>query len=265
MELLSTLEKIIKGYSGTISVHARNFLDGKSLCIDEYRVYPSASTIKLVILAQAMAEADSGAIRLDDFIELTEEDMVGGDGILKELAPGHNFSILELLTLMIIVSDNTATNILIKLLGMESVNRMASALGLGSTRLRRLMMDAEARKAGRENETCAYDMARFLGLLRDGSIVSSDASALMLSILRKQQVTGRLDLYLPIDSDGISIAHKTGDLDRLEHAVGIITAPGREYSVCVLTCDMESNKDGREAIGEISRAVYDAYGRYTLS
>lgn len=265
MELHSTLETIIKGYSGTISVHVKNFLDGENLAIDEYRIYPSASTIKLVILAQAMAEVDSGAIHLDDFIELTDEDMVGGDGVLKELAPGHNFSILELLTLMIIVSDNTATNILIKLLGMDSVNRMASALGLNSTRLRRLMMDAEARKAGRENETCAYDMARFLGLLRDGSIVSRDASALMLSILRKQQVTGRLDLYLPVDSDCITLAHKTGDLDRLEHAVGIISAPRREYSICVLTNDMESNKAGREAIGEISRAVYGAFGRPALS
>lgn len=259
MELRDTITSIIRRYQGNVSVAIKNLKTCETLYIEENRVYPSASTIKLVIMSQLLNEVKDGTRMLSDTIELREEDKIGGDGVLKELMAGHRFTLSELMTLMIIISDNTATNILINLMGMDAVNRRATDLGLDSARLQRMMMDSEARKAGKENLTCARDMERLLELVYSGNNVSAEYSAMMLGILKKQQVTGRLDLYLPIDDEGLILAHKTGDLDRLEHAVGIVYSPNCEYIICVLTNETRTNKDGREIIGEISRSVFEAY------
>lgn len=174
---------------------------------------------------------------------------------MKELLPGHTFTLREILTLMIIVSDNEATNILIRMLGMDSVNRMASELGLKEACLGRLMMDSEAKKQGRDNYICADDMTEIFRQIYAGQCVGEEESRLMMDILKRQQQGGRLQLYLP---EEIETAHKCGDLDALENDGGIIFLPGRPYILTVLTSEMESNKEGREVIGHISRIVFDA-------
>ena len=259
MALRDTILEIIGRHTGKVSVAIKNFRSGETIMVDETRVFPSASTIKLVILSELMREVEEGVCALGDRIILKAGAKVGGDGILKELDPDRDFSLRELATLMIVMSDNTATNMLIDLIGMEAVNRRATELGLSATRLQRKMMDTVARKAGRENLTCAADMLRVLEATYRGGNVSKEASGFMLDMLKRQQATGRLDLYLPIEDEGIVIAHKTGDLDRLEHDVGIVYLPSCEYAICVLTCESRTNKDGREAIGEISRAAYEEY------
>jgi beta-lactamase class A len=159
---------------------------------------------------------------------------------------------------MIIISDNTAANLLIDMAGMDNVNKMAEDMGLRSTKLQRRMMDSAAARAGRENLTCAVDMHHILKLIYEGKAIDEYYSCMMPDILKRQQVGGRLNLYLP---DDITIAHKTGDLDRLEHDVGIVYLPGCDYIICVLTNKTITNKDGREIIGKISKAVYDCYIR----
>ncbi len=259
MELRDSILSVLARSEGDVGVAVENLKTGETVFVNEGMVFPSASTIKLVVLSQLMKETEEGRRRLQDVLELRDEAKVGGDGILKELDAGHRFTLRELAALMIVLSDNTAANILIDLMGMEAVNRRAAEMDLGRTRLQRRMMDAEARKAGRENFTSAADMHRFLKATYEGRNVSPDKSARMLEILKRQQVTGRLDLYLPLDDEGIVLAHKTGDLERLEHDVGIVYLRKCEYIVCVLTKETKTNKDGREIIGSISRAVYDAY------
>lgn len=261
MELRDAILSVIERSQGNVGVAIKDLASGDIIYVDEGRAFPSASTIKLVILSQILAEVKAGSRRLDDVVEVPDGAKVGGDGILKELGPDHRFSLLELAKLMIVLSDNSATNVLIDLVGMEAVNGRAAELGLGSTRLQRKMMDAAARKAGRENTTCARDMLRLLELTYEGKNASPELSGLMLDIMKRQQATGRLDLYLPVDDEGIVIAHKTGDLDRLEHDVGIVYLPARDYIICVLTNGTKTNKDGREIIGEISRVVFEAYRR----
>jgi beta-lactamase class A len=261
MNLNDAIGAIIGRNQGRVGVAIKNLQSGKTILVDEGRVFPSASTIKLLIMSELMKEIEGGKRRLDEVVVLREEAKTGGDGILKELDAGHGFSLKEMITLMIIMSDNTATNILIDMVGMDAVNRRADELGMRETKLQRKMMDAAARKAGRDNFTCAGDMLRFLETTYEGSNVSKERSDLMLSIMKKQQATGRLDLYLPVDEEGLVIAHKTGDLDRLEHDVGIVYSPGCAYIICVLTNETRTNKDGREIIGEISKVVYDAFKR----
>lgn len=259
MGLRESIETIISQGGGNVAVALKNLRSGEELFINEGCVFPSASTIKLVIMSRLMQEVKEGKRSLGDVVTLRDDMRTGGDGVLKELDPGHHFTLRELITLMIIVSDNMATNILIDMVGMDAVNKRAMDMGLRETKLQRKMMDSAARKAGRENYTCASDMFRILEAMYEGSNVDRERSDLMLGILKRQQVQGRLDLYLPIDDEGIVIAHKTGDLDRLEHDVGIVYLPTGEYIICVLTNETKTNKDGREIIGRISKSVYDAY------
>ena len=214
-EMKQDICAFLQGKQGKVCVSFYDLNAGEGFSIRGTERVPSASTIKLVILAEAMRRVREGELSLEQTITVTEEMRTGGDGILKELLPGHTFTLREILTLMIIVSDNEATNILIRMLGMDSVNRMASELGLKEACLGRLMMD----------------------------------------ILKRQQQGGRLQLYLP---EEIETAHKCGDLDALENDGGIIFLPGRPYILTVLTSEMESNKEGREVIGHISRIVFDA-------
>ena len=176
----------------------------------------------------------------------------GGDGVLKELNSGHHFTLKELATLMIIVSDNQATNILIDFLGMENINLLGKELRLKETFLGRKMMDIEARKKGYDN-TCADDISLLLKLIYQEKLINKKASQLMLDILLRQQQGERLQRYLPSD---IKIAHKCGDLDNLENDGGIIWIEDKAYILVVLTNGMP-NLQCKQTIGKISKFVYD--------
>lgn len=248
------IKSIIENSSGYLAVVVKNLFTGESFSFNEKEVFPSASTIKLVILSELLRQCKIGQLSLNDKIEIKEEFLTDGDGILKEFEFGHKFSLKEIAILMIIISDNMATNILINLLGIDNINKTGIALGLNNTILQRKMMDFEAKSSGKDNYTCAQDMARILELIYLGQNIDDESSKIMHEILLRQQVGGRLGLYLP---DEIAIAHKTGDLDHLEHDVGIVYFPKAPYLVCVLTKDLKTNKDGREVIGLVSRAIYD--------
>ncbi|WP_278523155.1 serine hydrolase [Clostridium cochlearium] len=258
MELKELVQEIIDNSHSDVAVVVKRFKDNSTFMINEYMVFPSASTIKLLIMARIMKEVKEKKRNLEDKIILKDVYKCGGDGILKELNDGHIFTLKEVITLMIIVSDNTATNILIDMIGMDNINCMGKELGLTNTELRRKMMDSEAVKMGRENVTTAKDLSCILEMIYNRQLVDCEYSDIMLDILKKQQVTGRLDLYLPED---ILIAHKTGDLDNLEHDVGIVYHPRGNYLICVLTKNVSTNKYGREIIGEISQKVYNNINR----
>lgn len=253
-QLKERASDLVADQAGTVAL---SFLDltSRAACSihGDLRVR-SASVIKLVIMAEVLRRVETGELSLTQPITVTAEDLTGGDGILKELEPGHTFTLREIMTLMIIVSDNQATNILIGLVGMDAVNAMAQTLGLKHAHLGRRMMDGEARKQGRDNFICADDMVQILAAIYDGTLISAQASRLMLDILLRQQQMGRLQLYLP---EEVPVAHKCGDLDLLENDGGIVLLPDRPYVLVVLTSDMPSNKEGREVIGLLSKLIYD--------
>ena len=176
-----------------------------------------------------------------------------GDGILKELSAGHKFSIKELITLMIIVSDNQAANILIDIVGMENINILAQELELKQTVLERKMMDNVARKNGKDNYCCADDIALLLKMIFEKNLIDEKSSDLMLEILSKQQQGERLQRYLP---DDIKIAHKCGDLKNVENDAGIIWTRSKKYILVVLVSFVKNNLEAKQIIGEISRYIY---------
>jgi len=256
--LENKIKEFLKSINGNVSVVIKNLNNDELIKINQECVFPSASTIKLVIMSELLRQVKENKLNLDQTIILSDKMKTSGDGILKELNTGHEFTLQEILLLMIIISDNMATNILIDIVGMDNVNRMARKLGLKKTKLQRKMMDSVAAKSGRENYTSAYDMFRILELIYKGENIDKYHSNIMLDILKRQQAGGRLNLYLP---EGILMANKTGSLDKLEHDVGIIYLPNCVYIICVLTNEINSNKDGREIIGNISKMVYEFYNK----
>ena len=253
--LKKEIKAFIKTQSGNIAVSFYDLNEKSGFSIDGEKRMLSASTIKLVIMAELMRRVHIGEISLENKITVTVQMKTGGDGILKELEPGHSFTIKELLTLMIIISDNEATNILIDFLGMESINQMAQAMRLKQAHLGRKMMDSEAKKAGHDNYICAEDIRDILKSIYEGTCIDGKSSKMMLNILKHQQQSGRLQLYLP---EEVEVAHKCGDLDCLENDGGIFFLPKHPYILVVLTNEMPTNKNGREAIGKISWIVYQA-------
>ncbi|MEG1932210.1 MAG: serine hydrolase, partial [Pygmaiobacter sp.] len=232
--LQSKLEAYLATQPATVAVVWKDLTDGTGFSIAGDKVFPSASTIKLVIMATLLEEVAAGKRALTDTLTLTEAMLTGGDGVLKELKPGHTFTLEEILTLMIIVSDNMATNIFIHLLGMDAINAQAKKRGLTAAHLGRCMMDGEAKKQGHDNYISAEDMANLLEQIYTGKFVNAEMSALALGILKRQQQMGRLQLYLP---EEVLVAHKCGDLDFLEHDGGIVLLEGRPYILVVLTCN----------------------------
>ena len=247
------IEKIISQVEGSVCINFYDLNKNNGFSVNGDKKVLSASMIKLLILAELMKKIFENKFSLSDTVMMANFMKIGGDGVLKELNTGHHFTLKELATLMIIVSDNQATNILIDFLGMENINQLGKELDLKETFLGRKMMDAEARKKGYDNYTCADDISLLLKLIYQEKLINKEASQLMLDILLRQQQGERLQRYLPSD---IKIAHKCGDLDNLENDGGIIWLGDRAYILVVLTNGMP-NLQCKQTIGKISKFIYD--------
>ena len=247
------IEKIISQVEGSVCINFYDLNKNNVFSINGDKKVLSASMIKLLILAELMKKISENKFSLSDTIMIVDSMKTGGDGVLKELNTGHHFTLKELATLMIIVSDNQATNILIDFLGMENINQLGKELRLKKTFLGRKMMDIEVRKKGYDNYTCADDISSLLKLIYQEKLINEEASQLMLDILLRQQQGERLQRYLPSD---IKIAHKCGDLDNLENDGGIIWLGGKTYISVILTNGMP-NLQCKQTIGKISKFVYD--------
>lgn len=219
-EFLRSLPPRMTALPGEISVY------GKDLTTDEKWAYEAdiplvaASVIKLPILVEAFRQARDGLLSMDESVSIRPEQKMPSCGALTYLHDGLTVTLRDLCALMIILSDNTATNILIERLGMENVNAGMRALGLEKTTLRRLLFDSEASAKGLENTVTAWEMGRLLEMLYKGECVSPEADAEMLSILKDQRLNGKMPFFL----HGLEIAHKTGEDDGITHDVGIVYA-----------------------------------------
>lgn len=238
------------GYAGEVGVLVTD-LSGRELCaLNPGRVFPAASTIKVPLLVLALQEAQAGRLDLRERVTVREEDRAGGSGILHEFGPGLTPTWEDLLTLMIVVSDNTATNLLIDRLGVERVNGWLDGLGLGGTRLvGKLQLPPErqneAQRRGERNRTAARDQVNVLGRLARGGLLDPAHTALALSILSRQQLRDILGRHVPRRPDGdllFRVASKSGELHGVHHDVGVLFTP-RPLVVAVLS---EGGLDPRE-------------------
>ena len=206
--------------AGDKGVYIKNLITGETFAYGEDIPVVAASVIKIPVMIEVFRAARDGELSLDAIHALCDEERLPSCGTLKAMHTGIEMTLLDLVKLMIIVSDNAATIILIRRVGIERVNRTLRALGLEKTTLRRLLFDAEASSRGVVNHITAGEMGALLEMLWRGEVVSPEASRQMMDILLDQRLNGKLPFFLhPQDID---IAHKTGEDDGISHDVGVI-------------------------------------------
>ena len=248
------LEDIIKDFEGTGSIIVKD--QEKEFSINEEVQSKAASVIKLCILWQLYKEADDGNLSLDEEISLKDSDKVGGCGILKEFRQGLSFTLREIGILMIVLSDNTATNLMIDRLGIEKISKTIEELGLENTIMERRMYDPVAWKLGLENYTNPKDMILILDHMLNSDEISKEYRDEMIGILRRQQLNNKLPAMMPSDVD---FAHKTGELDDIDHDVGILFLDGKTIFIALMLKDVEDKNNAIKIHNKIGKAIYDYY------
>lgn len=211
----------------------------------------SASMIKVFIMATVMEKAKNGELSLDETITLKSSDKVGGAGILAGYASGTEFTLREVMELMITHSDNTATNMIIDRVGMSAINDYIKSQGYNDTILQRKMMDYDAIYAGRENFSSVKDLGTFFNRLYNYECVGEEYDKIMLDFLVKQTDTDCFPAALP----GKQIAHKTGALDGLYDDGGIIYSDGGDAVLVIMTENFTGEYNTIQHMKAFARAV----------
>ncbi|MBD2093971.1 serine hydrolase [Trichocoleus sp. FACHB-591] len=230
-----------------------SFLDmetGNYLDLNGDKVYATASIIKLPILIAFFQDVDAGKIKLNETLTMTRDMVVGGSGEMQDLPVGSKFTALETATKMITISDNTATNMIIKRMGgIQMLNQRFRSWGLEKTVIRNWLPDLRG-----TNTTTAKELTRLLAMLDQQKLLSSKSQAQAIGIL--QRVKNRK--LLPVGlGRGATIAHKTGDIGFLLGDAGIVVMPnGKHYLAAVLVESAYDDPAARDFIQDVSRIVY---------
>jgi len=221
---------------------------------------PAASTIKIPVMVEVFRQLLEGKkFDLNTKLVLRRSDKDWGSGDLCSARAGTSYTVQRLLSLMIDVSDNTATNMLIRLVGRQNINDTMTEYGLTHTRLRDSIR-SEGPSIRWALRSSPADMMHLLGKMAKKELVDDWASGEMISILRDQQHNGLIPEPLPV---GTEIAHKTGTLHDTLNDVGIVFGPGGDdpYVIAVMTTDLRSLESGRRFIRGVSKMAFAALGR----
>jgi beta-lactamase class A len=252
--LTQALDDILLPLGGRTALAAQSFAGEKSairLRADE--VFPAASLAKLPIAIELVRRIDLGQFARDERFDTSAEPRAGGGGVLDQLDPATALTLDDLCMLMLIVSDNTAANFLLDLLGMGEINETMSRLKLTHTRLARRFMDMEARAAHRDNVTTAGELLTLLTLIRGGAFPGGRRIAAMLA---HQQLFDELADWLPAAAQ---LAHKSGSLDDTYSDAGLLSGPGGACAYVILTTEQGNIPAARAAICRAVRTLWDAW------
>ncbi len=225
----------LKALKGQVSFYYKNLITGETFGYQEDRPLQAASVIKIPVLIEAFSRIQGGDLEKDQMVTIRKEDKLPSCGALTYMHDGLVVTIEDLYTLMIILSDNTATNLLIRQLGMDKINSTLQELGLHNTRINRLLFDTKQSSLGIQNYISAYETGVLLEKMYFGELISPEASLEMLRILKNQRLNGKIPFFLHGKAD---IAHKTGEDDGVTHDVGIVYAP-QPFIVCFCGNEVE--------------------------
>jgi len=245
-------------FKGSIGIVIKDLDTGWTIAVNQNKLFPSASLVKIPIMASYFYAEQENKIALTQRMVLRNRNKTPGSGTLKCLPDGTAFQISDLIERMIVESDNTAANMLIDRVGFDYLNWSFKRMGLDNTNLVRKMMDFKKRKKGVENYTTAVDLSKILEDMYDGRFIGRSVSAQCLGILRKQKIRDRIPALLPSYTD---VAHKTGLENGVCHDAGIVFTPQGDYLICVLT--RHYNKTARPVKKVISRMALEVYNYKT--
>jgi beta-lactamase class A len=281
--LTERLQREIAGFPGTLGVAVRNLDTGEAFAVNGDTRFPTASLIKVAVMVEVYHQMAEGRLRRGQTVTLHESDKAGDEPVvLNQLHDGLRLTIPDLLALMIAYSDNTATNLLVRLAGTASIDRRMESYGLRDTKIfRPTFRDGHAdvfpelEKEFGLGMTTPNEIARLMELIARSKVVSPTASREMLSILEKQQDRAMIPRSLPFDRDRITVANKTGwDEEKLPDASGFkgdvrtdaacVESPKARYviAICARRIKDKSPTVDNQALvtgARISRLVYDEF------
>lgn len=250
--LESELLQILEPAGGQWGVVIESLDDNSFMMLNADSPFTAASVIKIPIMMAAFNHARAGLLRLDDVITMRNQDKVGGSGVLKELHAGLQLTLLDAINLMIVVSDNTATNLVIDSVTIERINEYMTQKGCRGSRLEAHLM--KPKPGGPYNTITAADISLLLKGLAQRTIENPGDCDAMIDILSRQQYNQKLPRCLPKEA---ICAHKTGEVTGVTHDAGIITGPKAKFVTVCLSQNLDDVEKGDHVIGEIARWAYD--------
>ncbi len=253
----TVVREAIERVPGKVSLVARDLDRGWEISDRAGIPVIAASVIKLLILAEAYRQFETGEAHPEEPMRVEPASWVGGSGVLRWLQPGLRLTLRDLAVLMVIVSDNTASNLLIDRLSFERINGLAQRLGLEQTVLARKFLGRAAQAGEPENLVSARDLAELLSALELGQIVPEGPLLDDLrQILRAQQFRDVIPARLPAEA---VIGNKTGSLPGHVHDTAIIWAPAGRLVIVLLSQSLVDQERGRRALCDLALACYRAW------
>jgi beta-lactamase class A len=292
MVLVERIREVAETFDGILGVSVKHLGSEEEASINGDVLFPTASVFKVPVLVELYRQVDSGKMDLDEKVVLLEKDMVPGSGILKELSEGLVLSNRDLINLMMILSDNTATDLITEKVGLENVNAMLGDLGFEKTKIvancrdilfdlvglndvsdeektMELYRETASTSMGRgswslsvekNDVTTPDEMTRLIGMIVEGKAASQGSCDAILEIMGRCQTGGyRLPKYLP--SEVVTIAHKTGSLPGIRNDCGVVTLKksSKSYVISGFTKDAGDVYGAEEALALTSKSVYDYF------
>ncbi|HVA27740.1 MAG TPA: serine hydrolase [Candidatus Baltobacteraceae bacterium] len=258
--LRSGLHDLVERFPATSAVEVLDLSSGYRVGYNAAASMPAASTIKVPVMVEVFRQLEAGRFDLTHRMTLLASDKDYGSGDLCDQSPGNTYSVNELLEKMIDISDNTATNMLIRLIGRANINATMRRLGLEHTRLTGdVRTDSYAVR--QTLRTSPADMVRLLSLMAKRELVDNWSSNEMISILEEDQINTLLPEPLP---DDVPIAHKTGSFSDTLNDVGIVYADDAPYVIAVMTTHLPSLSMGRSFIRSLSSMAFHQEARLAM-
>jgi beta-lactamase class A len=277
------LRPVAERFAGELGVYAKHLGSGDSIAWNPDVRFPTASVIKVAIMVEAFDQIAHGTLTADTVMPVRDAAKVGGSGVVRELHDGAELTVRDLIRLMIVVSDNTATNMLLERVGVAAVNKRLAAYGLKDTRLfrptfgKKAEVDPELEREFGLGMSTPREMAALMEMIATGRAVNADASAQMRAILEAQQDDRMLPRHLPFGTREIIVGNKTGtDEEKLPDAsgarghvradVGIVRVDGAAYVVAIFARRVKDQSwmaDNAALVtgAEISRLIFDYFAR----
>lgn len=257
-ELQTDIQRVDQQLDGVLAVAIKDLTSGEEYLVRGDEVMPQASSIKIAVLANLYLQAQQGQLKLTDTYLVRKEDLVPGSDIMLGLTPGvTRLTFRDLATMMVAVSDNSATNVVIDRVGFDHVNAMLDNLGLHNTRLRRKMMDLKAAGEGRENVSTPREMMTLLETVYRGKLLNKELTQDFIATLSTHKESSMLQ-GLP---DDVTAANKPGELEAVRNDSGIVLVKNRPFILCVMTTYLKDEKDGSAAIRRITALAYSYFDR----
>ena len=252
---MKEIKKYLESRIGKYSFFFEDLKSGYVYGYNENVSMIAAGCMKLPIAVSLIKAVEDKKVDFMDRVKIQTSDKVYGTGIIHEFNE-REYTVFELMVIMLIQSDNTAANKIIDIVGMEQINEDIIAMGLKNTRLNRKTNDERTAITDVENITTAYDLSKIWKHLSNGTFLNKDNGQMLIDILRRQQIKNKLALYIPDDLK-IEISSKTGDKKGVENDTAYLELPKGKFIFTVLSQDIPNSVYGTVSLAKCGKMMWD--------